>query len=47
MLIGPSGSRKSILIRWLNPLENVNTGVVLVDGVDVADPKGLILFFNL
>ena len=38
-IIGPSGSGKSTLLRCCNRLEDVTSGRILVDGVDVTDPK--------
>jgi polar amino acid transport system ATP-binding protein len=38
-LIGPSGSGKSTLLRCINLLEPVDDGAVLIDGVDVSDPR--------
>lgn len=37
-LIGASGSGKSTLLRCINLLEPVDDGVILFDGVDIADP---------
>lgn len=37
-LIGASGSGKSTLLRCLNLLEPVDDGVILLDGVDIAEP---------
>ncbi len=39
VVIGPSGSGKSTFIRCLNRLEIADEGHILVDGVDVLDPK--------
>lgn len=39
VIIGPSGSGKSTLLRTINQLEKVSSGTLLVDGVDVTDPK--------
>ena len=39
VLIGASGSGKSTLLRCINQLELIDDGVVLFDGVDLADPR--------
>jgi polar amino acid transport system ATP-binding protein len=39
VLIGASGSGKSTLLRCVNQLELVDDGLVLFDGVDIADPR--------
>lgn len=39
VIIGPSGSGKSTLIRCINRLEKVSDGHILVDGVDITEPK--------
>ncbi|RJP78472.1 MAG: amino acid ABC transporter ATP-binding protein [Desulfobacteraceae bacterium] len=39
VVIGPSGSGKSTLLRCLNQLETANSGKILIDGIDVMDPK--------
>src|SRR5574342_30152 len=39
VVIGPSGSGKSTLLRSINGLETIDRGRMLVDGVDVNDPK--------
>ena len=39
VLIGPSGSGKSTLLRTLNGLESVDSGRVVIDGVQINDPK--------
>ena len=38
-VIGPSGSGKSTFLRCLNMLEKPNSGKIIFDGVDLADPK--------
>jgi len=39
VIIGPSGSGKSTFLRCLNRLEYADEGHILIDGVDVLDPK--------
>ncbi len=39
VVCGPSGSGKSTLIRTINGLEPVDAGRLIVDGLDVRDPK--------
>ena len=39
VVIGPSGSGKSTLLRSINRLEEINSGLIAVDGVDINDPK--------
>jgi polar amino acid transport system ATP-binding protein len=39
VVIGPSGSGKSTFLRCLNRLETADHGQILVDGVDIFDPK--------
>lgn len=38
-MIGPSGSGKSTFLRCLNKLEAPNSGHIIIDGYDIADPK--------
>jgi glutamine transport system ATP-binding protein len=38
-VIGPSGSGKSTFLRCLNLLENVTSGSISIDGVEVTSPK--------
>ena len=39
VLIGPSGSGKSTLLRALNGLQNIDSGNIIIDGVQINDPK--------
>ena len=39
VVCGPSGSGKSTLIRYINRLEPVQKGEILVDGMSLRDPK--------
>jgi polar amino acid transport system ATP-binding protein len=39
VICGPSGSGKSTLIRTINKLEPINEGKLIVDGMDLSDPK--------
>ena len=39
VLIGASGSGKSTLLRCINLLEQVDDGVIQLDGVDITDPR--------
>ena len=39
VIIGPSGSGKSTMLRSINRLEEINSGLIAVDGVDINDPK--------
>jgi polar amino acid transport system ATP-binding protein len=38
VVIGPSGSGKSSLLRCLNRLEDPSQGHIYIDGVDIAGP---------
>ncbi|NIM92639.1 MAG: ATP-binding cassette domain-containing protein [Anaerolineales bacterium] len=38
-IFGPSGGGKSTLLRCINQLETLDSGKVIVDGVDVTDPE--------
>ena len=40
VICGPSGSGKSTLIRCINHLEKVQSGRIVVDGIDLTDHKG-------
>ena len=39
VLIGASGSGKSTLLRCINQLEQIDDGLVLFEGIDLADPR--------
>lgn len=39
VIIGPSGSGKSVLIRCINQLEIPDSGRIIVDGLDLSDKK--------
>jgi polar amino acid transport system ATP-binding protein len=39
VVCGPSGSGKSTLIRTINQLEPIDRGRLIVDGMDLSDPK--------
>lgn len=39
VVIGPSGSGKSTFLRCINRLEHANSGHIMIDGVDILDPK--------
>lgn len=41
VLLGPSGTGKSTLLRCINGLETVDKGDILVDGLSVKDKKNL------
>ena len=38
-IIGPSGSGKSTILRCINALAPLNSGSIVVDGIEVNDPK--------
>ena len=39
VILGPSGSGKSTLLRSINQLEEINSGSIIVDGIEVHDDK--------
>ena len=39
VIIGPSGSGKSTLLRCLNRLEEIDSGEIIIDGVDIYDKR--------
>ena len=39
VVIGPSGSGKSTMLRSINRLEEINSGLIAVDGVDINAPE--------
>ena len=39
VVLGPSGSGKSIFLRCINRLEDITSGDVIVDGINVSDKK--------
>ncbi|SHG84330.1 amino acid ABC transporter ATP-binding protein [Marivita hallyeonensis] len=41
VICGPSGSGKSTLIRCVNGLEQYDSGTLIVDGINLADPGGV------
>ena len=41
VLCGPSGSGKSTLIRCINHLEPIQSGMIVVDGTQLADQKSI------
>jgi len=38
VIIGPSGSGKSTLLRSINQLETIDSGKIIVDGIDIGAP---------
>jgi len=39
VIIGPSGSGKSTFLRCLNRLEDIESGEIIIDGVNINDKK--------
>ena len=39
VVCGPSGSGKSTFIRTVNGLESISEGTLIVDGINISDPK--------
>jgi polar amino acid transport system ATP-binding protein len=39
VVCGPSGSGKSTFLRCINHLETADSGHILIDGIDILDPK--------
>ncbi len=39
VIIGPSGSGKSTFLRCLNRLEDITSGTIVVDGIDISNKK--------
>ena len=39
VIIGPSGSGKSTFLRALNGLQPIDSGSIVIDGVELTDPK--------
>jgi glutamine transport system ATP-binding protein len=46
VIIGPSGSGKSTLLRCINLLEDISSGTVIVDGLDLKDKNTDINFIR-
>ena len=46
VIIGPSGSGKSTLLRCINLLEDITSGTVIVDGMDLKDKNTDINFIR-
>ena len=41
VILGPSGTGKSTLLRCVNGLETIDSGDILVDGLSVLEKKNL------
>ena len=39
VVCGPSGSGKSTLLRCMNRLEKAESGHIVIDGIDILNPK--------
>jgi polar amino acid transport system ATP-binding protein len=39
VVIGPSGSGKSTMLRCMNALEPIQQGTIIIEGIDITDPK--------
>ncbi|MHB9149432.1 MAG: amino acid ABC transporter ATP-binding protein [Thermoleophilia bacterium] len=39
VVIGPSGSGKSTMLRCMNALEPIQKGSIIIEGIDITDPK--------
>jgi len=39
VVIGPSGSGKSTMLRCMNALEPIQRGTIIIEGIDITDPK--------
>jgi glutamine transport system ATP-binding protein len=46
VIIGPSGSGKSTLLRCINLLEDITSGTIIVDGMDLKDKETDINFIR-